>query len=116
MAVDERPVAERVELHVDFPGEALAVERVPALRRGEPGLAEIARDAGLPPRVDFQRDHLVQILLIGPRVVGGHRRLLAVALPHRRQMQFLQMLLQLARRIRYHVPSSTALSAGMGPS
>src|ERR1022692_1264003 len=46
---------------------------------------------GLPPLLAFPRDHLQQILLIAQRLSFRPPRRIFVALPHRRQMQILEV-------------------------
>src|ERR1019366_3410101 len=92
--VQKAAVQQRPELPGRFRRRPLEIESLLRLLQRQPRVFQQPLHPALPPLLAFPRDHFQQILLIAQRLSFGPPRRVFVALPHRRQVQILELLNQ----------------------
>src|SRR5450759_1707741 len=90
-AVQKAALQQRPQLPRRFRRQPLQIEVRQRLLQRQRRVFQQPLYLGLPPLLAFPRDHLQQIPLITQRLPFRPPRRVFVALPHRRQMQILQM-------------------------
>src|ERR1035441_6090905 len=90
----EAAVQQRPELSGRFRRQPLEIESLQRLLQRQGRVFQQPLHPALPPLLAFPRDHFQQILLIAQRLSFCPPRRVFVALPHRRQVQILELLNQ----------------------
>src|ERR1044071_722098 len=84
-------VQQRPELPGRFRRQPLQIEIRKRLLQRQRRIFEEPLDPGFPPLLAFPRDYLEQVLLIAQRLAFRTPRRVFIALPHRRQVQILEV-------------------------
>src|ERR1051326_8329171 len=109
--IHERALQQRAGLLEHLRRQTLQLQGLPALFRRQPRLAQQTLDPVVPPLLTLPLHQAQQVLLVAQPLLLGLSRQLLVAVPARRQVQFLQTLHQPVLHVLFH-PPPPSLKAG----